>query len=86
MSKEVIGSDLRDGKKEELDPYYLTHLFLSWTLDPPRRFQSGYDISDSCVKEVMNALIDIQNSDGGWRPFWSEESSPTYTFINFLPI
>ena len=72
---------LRDGEKEGLDAYHLTHLLLSWLLDPPRRFQSGYDVSDPRVKRMMEALVDIQQEDGGWRPFWTEESSPIYTCL-----
>jgi len=71
----------RDGEREELDGYSLTHLLLSWILDPPRRFQSGYDASDPRVKQIMEALVDIQREDGGWRPFWAEESSPVYTVL-----
>ncbi len=72
---------LRDGKKEELDVYHLTHLLLSWLLEPPRRLQSGYDASDPRVKRLMEALVDIQRDDGGWRPFFSAESSPVYTLL-----
>lgn len=72
---------LRDGQREELDGYTLTHLLLSWLLDLPRRIQSGYDVSDPRVKRMMEALIEIQREDGGWRPFWSEESSPVYTAL-----
>jgi hypothetical protein len=72
---------LRDGQREELDGYTLTHLLLSWLLDQPRRIQSGYDVSDPRVKQMMEALIEIQREDGGWRPFWSEESSPVYTAL-----
>jgi hypothetical protein len=72
---------LRDGQRVELDGYTLTHLLLSWLLDQPRRIQSGYDVSDPRVKRMMEALIGIQREDGGWRPFWSEESSPVYTAL-----
>jgi hypothetical protein len=72
---------LQDGQREELDGYTLTHLLLSWLLDQPRRIQSGYDVSDPRVKQMMEALIEIQREDGGWRPFWSEESSPVYTAL-----
>jgi squalene cyclase len=72
---------LRDGRREELDGYTLTHLLLSWLLDQPRRIQSGYDVGDPRVKQMMEALIDIQREDGGWHPFWSEESSPVYTAL-----
>ncbi len=72
---------LRDGQKEALDVYHLTHLLLSWLLDPPRRIRSGYDVSDSRVQQMMEALIEIQCEDGGWRPFWAEESDPGYTLL-----
>jgi hypothetical protein len=72
---------LRDGKIESLDVYHLTHLLLSWLLDPPRRFQSGYDASDPRVRRMMEALIDIQGVDGGWCPFFARESSPLYTAL-----
>jgi hypothetical protein len=72
---------LRDGKREPLDVYHLTHLLLSWLLDPPRRFRSGYDASDPRVRRMMEALVDIQREDGGWRPFFAEESSPLYTAL-----
>jgi len=71
----------RNGEKGDLDVYHLTHLLLSWLLDPPRRFESGYDASDPRVGRMMEALIEIQREDGGWRPFWSEESSPVYTAL-----
>jgi hypothetical protein len=71
----------RDGKKEELDVYTLTHLLLSWPLDEPRRFQRGYDASDHRIRRMMEALIDLQREDGGWRPFWAEESDPVYTLL-----
>jgi hypothetical protein len=72
---------LRDGKRMEFDVYALTHLLLSWWLDPPRRLQRGYDASDPRVRGMMEALVDIQREDGGWRPFFAEESSPVYTFL-----
>jgi len=71
----------RDGKREALDGYTLTHLLFSWLLDQPRRIQSGHDVSDPRIKRMMEALIEIQREDGGWRPFWSEESSPVYAAL-----
>lgn len=71
----------RDGKKEALDVYTLTHLLLSWLLDEPRRFQRGYDASDRRVRRMMEVLTDLQREDGGWRPFWAEESDPAYTLL-----
>ncbi len=64
---------LRDGKKEDLDVYYLTHLLLSSLVDLPRRIKGGYNASDPREKRMMETLIDIQREDGGWRPFWAEE-------------
>jgi hypothetical protein len=72
---------LRDGRSMDLDVYHLTHLLLSWWLDPPRRFQAGYDAGDPRVKQMMEALVHIQGADGGWRPFFAEESSPVYTLL-----
>jgi hypothetical protein len=71
----------RDGERVALDVYDLTHLLLSWELDPPRRLQSGYDASDPRVKRMMEALIGIQRENGGWRPFFAEGSSPVYTLL-----
>jgi len=71
----------RDGQREAPEVYHLTHLLLSWVLDPPRRFQSGYDASDPRVRRMMEALVDVQSEDGGWRPFWAEESSAVYTAL-----
>ncbi len=70
-----------DGRKNQIEVYHLTHLFLSWLLDPLLRFQYGYDVDDARVKSIMEALIKLQNADGGWTPFWSDVSSPGYTVI-----
>lgn len=72
---------LRDGGREEPEVYHLTHLLLSWLLDPPRRFQRGYDVRDPRIQHMMEALLDLQRDDGGWRPFWAAESSPVYTAV-----
>jgi hypothetical protein len=29
----------------------------------------------------LEALADIQLADGGWRPFWTQESTPIYTAL-----
>jgi len=71
----------RDGRRAELDVYHLTHLLLSWLLDPPRRFQAGYDADEPRVGRMMESLMDIQRQDGGWRPFFAEESSPMYAAL-----
>ena len=70
-----------DGQREEVEVYQLTHLLLSWVGDLPRRIDSGYNASDRRVKRMMEALIETQRDDGGWRPFWAEESSPVYTVL-----
>lgn len=70
-----------DGQREEVEVYELTHLLLSWLGDPPRRMQSGYDVSDPRVGKMMEALVAIQREDGGWRPFTAQESSPLYTAL-----
>jgi hypothetical protein len=71
----------RDGQRVDLDVYDLTHLLLSWPLDPPRRIRHGYDTGDARVRRMMEALVGIQRADGGWRPFWAEESCPVYTVL-----
>jgi hypothetical protein len=71
----------RDGAREEIEVYTLTHLLLSSLLDAPRRLQQGYDVSDPRVKCILEVLLEIQGQDGGWRPFFSEESSPRYTVL-----
>jgi hypothetical protein len=71
----------RDGQRVDLDVYDLTHLLLSWPLDPPRRIQRGHDTGDPRVRRMMEALVAIQRADGGWRPFWAEESCPVYTVL-----
>lgn len=72
---------LRDGRRMDLDVYHLTHLLLSWWLDPPCRFRAGYDAGDPRVRQMMEALVSIQGADGGWRPFFAGESSPVYTLL-----
>jgi hypothetical protein len=70
-----------DGSRQSIDVYHLTHLLLSWLFDSPRRIQRGYNTNDPRVRRMMEALIDIQGKDGGWRPFFAEESSPLYTAL-----
>jgi hypothetical protein len=71
----------RDGQKQDLDAYTLIYLLLSWPLDPPRRFEWGYNAGDPRVERMMAALLDIQGEDGGWRSFFSAGSSPLYTVL-----
>jgi hypothetical protein len=70
-----------DGQRRAMEVYGLTLLLLSWLGDSPRRIASGYDVSDQCVARMMEMLIAVQGEDGGWTPFWAEESSPVYTAL-----
>jgi hypothetical protein len=72
---------LRDGRKADLDAYTLTQPLLAWVLEPPRRVRAGYDVREPRIRRILEALIGIQREDGGWRPFWEEESSPLYTVL-----
>lgn len=71
----------RDGQRQALDVYTLTHLLLSSLVDAPRRLHRGYDVGDPRVARGMAKLVEIQREDGGWRPFYAEESSPLYTVL-----
>ena len=72
---------LRDGKREPVGVYELTHLLLSSLVDPPDRPRSGYNVTDVRVKQMMETLLECQRPDGGWRPFWAQESDPVYTVL-----
>jgi hypothetical protein len=65
----------------DLDAYTLTQPLLAWALEPPRRIRAGYDVHEPRVKRILEALVGIQREDGGWRPFWQEQSSPLYTVL-----
>jgi hypothetical protein len=69
----------RNGEKAENDIYHLTHLLGQSFFFGKRSADAGYDIKDERVRKIVKAIIQIQREDGGWRPFWSEESDPTYT-------
>ena len=73
------GFCFRKGVKEENDIYHLTHLLGQSFFFGKRSADAGYDIKDERVRKIVKAIIQIQREDGGWRPFWSEESDPTYT-------
>ena len=70
-----------NGEKRENDIYHLTHLLLSSLVDKDRRIEAGYDLSDERVKKIVEAIVDSQLEDGGWRPFWKNESDPVYTVL-----
>ena len=69
------------GERRENDIYHLSHLLLSSLVDSKRRIEADYDLNDERVKKIVRAIIETQREDGGWRPFWTEESSPTYTVL-----
>jgi hypothetical protein len=71
----------RDGEREAIDVYHLTHLLLPWVLAPPRCFRRGYDAGDPRVKRLMETLVGIQRPDGGWYPFFDDASAPVYTVL-----
>lgn len=62
------------GERCGLDVYHLVDTVLE-----PHAAAAGYDINDVRVAHIVEAVVDIQRRDGGWRPFWLEESDPTYT-------
>ncbi len=70
-----------DGEREGIEVYTLTHLLLSSLVDTPRRLQGGYDVGDPRVRDILEVLVEVQGQDGGWRPFFAEESSPPYTVL-----
>jgi hypothetical protein len=70
-----------DGKRRENDIYHLTHLLLSSLVDSAGRIKAGYDLTDERVRRVVQVIFETQREDGAWRPFFTEESSPTYTVL-----
>jgi hypothetical protein len=69
----------RNGEKAENDIYHLTHLLGQSFFFGKRSADAGYDLKDQRVGEIVKAIIQTQREDGGWRPFWLEESDPLYT-------
>ena len=68
-------------KKKKNDIYTLSHLLLSSLTDKDRRIKFGYNMNDLRVRTIVEEIINIQNQDGGWNPFWQKESDPTYTVL-----
>lgn len=62
------------GERCGLDVYHLVDSVLE-----PQAAAAGYDMNDERIAHIIEAVADIQRRDGGWRPFWLEESDPTYT-------
>ncbi len=65
-------------RKEENDVYHLTHLLGQSFFSGKRGVDSGYDIQDDRVKNIMERIMQIQREDGGFRTYWSQESDPLY--------
>jgi prenyltransferase beta subunit len=74
-----LGYHVWNEKKEENDVYHLTHLLGQSFFSGKRGTDSGYDIRDHRVKKVVEGIVKIQREDGGFRPYWSQESDPLYT-------
>lgn len=68
-----------NGEKTENDIYHLTHLLGQSFFFGKKGAEAGYNIKDQRVKKIAKAIIETQREDGGWRPYWSEESDPLYT-------
>jgi hypothetical protein len=73
------GSHQWHGKNEENDIYHLTHLLGQSLFSGKRCADSGYDIHDDRVKKIVDGILKIQKEDGGFRPYWSQETDPLYT-------
>jgi hypothetical protein len=69
----------RKGVKEENEVYHLTHLLGQSIFSGKRAADAGYSIKDKRVRKILEAIIEIQREDGGFRPFWSRRSDPLYT-------
>jgi len=69
----------RKGEKEDNDIYHLTHLLGQSFFFGKRSADAGYDVKNERVGKIVKAIIQTQRDDGGWRPYWSEESDPLYT-------
>jgi len=62
------------GERRGLDVYHLVDTVLE-----AESAASGYTMQDERIRSIVEAVVDIQRRDGGWRPFWMEESDPFYT-------
>ncbi len=62
------------GERRGLDVHHL----VDTVLEVPAAV-AGYDINDERIARIVEAIVDIQRRDGGWRPSWMEESDPSYT-------
>lgn len=62
------------GERQGLDVYHLVDTVLA-----PQAAAAGYDCTDERIVRIVEAVLDIQRRDGGWRPYWEEESDPACT-------
>jgi hypothetical protein len=72
------GFNFFTGEKRENDVYHLTHLLGQSFISGKRGADAGYTLKDTRVKKILRAIVEIQREDGGFRPFWSQESDPLY--------
>jgi prenyltransferase beta subunit len=72
------GFNFFTGEKRENDIYHLTHLLGQSFVSGKRGADAGFATKDKRVKKILQAIIEIQREDGGFRPYWSEESDPLY--------
>jgi prenyltransferase beta subunit len=73
------GYYILEERKEENDIYHLTHLLGQSFFSGKRAVDSGYDIRDRRIKRIVEGIAKIQREDGGFKPYWSQESDPLYT-------
>jgi prenyltransferase beta subunit len=66
------------GEKKENDVYHLTHLLGQSFFSGKRGADAGYTLKDKRVKRMVQAILDAQRDDGGFRPYWLAESDPLY--------
>jgi len=74
-----LGFHVCNEKKVENDVYHLTHLLGQSFFSGKRGADSGYGIRDHRIKKIVEGIVRIQREDGGFIPYWSQESDPLYT-------
>jgi len=69
------------GEKRENEVYHLTYLLGQSIFSGKRGASAGYNVRNAKVKKILEGILSIQREDGGFRPYWSQESDPLYTGI-----
>ena len=69
------------GEKRENEVYHLTHLLGQSIFSGKRGASAGYNVRNAKAKKILEGILSIQREDGGFRPYWSQESDPLYTGI-----